>query len=41
VTSRAIDTDGNIQPAMTDPIIATKRTYWESNGQISRRVKIV
>ena len=41
VTSRAIDTDGNIQPAMTDPVIATKRTYWESNGQITRRVKIV
>jgi DMSO/TMAO reductase YedYZ molybdopterin-dependent catalytic subunit len=41
VTSRAIDTDGNIQPAMTDPVIATKRTYWESNGQITRRVQIV
>jgi DMSO/TMAO reductase YedYZ molybdopterin-dependent catalytic subunit len=41
VTSRAVDTDGNIQPAMTDPVIATKRTYWESNGQITRRVRIV
>jgi DMSO/TMAO reductase YedYZ molybdopterin-dependent catalytic subunit len=41
VTSRAIDTAGNIQPAMTDPVIATKRTYWESNGQITRRVQIV
>jgi DMSO/TMAO reductase YedYZ molybdopterin-dependent catalytic subunit len=41
VTSRAIDTAGNIQPAMTDPAIATKRTYWESNGQITRRVQIV
>jgi DMSO/TMAO reductase YedYZ molybdopterin-dependent catalytic subunit len=41
VTSRATDTAGNIQPAMTDPVIATKRTYWESNGQITRRVQIV
>jgi DMSO/TMAO reductase YedYZ molybdopterin-dependent catalytic subunit len=41
VTSRATDTAGNVQPAMTDPTIATKRTYWESNGQISRRVQIV
>jgi DMSO/TMAO reductase YedYZ molybdopterin-dependent catalytic subunit len=41
VTSRATDTAGNIQPAMTDPAIATKRTYWESNGQITRRVQIV
>jgi DMSO/TMAO reductase YedYZ molybdopterin-dependent catalytic subunit len=40
VTSRATDTAGNIQPAMTDPAIATKRTYWESNGQITRRVQI-
>jgi hypothetical protein len=41
ITSRAIDTAGDIQPAMTDAAIATKRTYWESNGQISRRVQIV
>jgi DMSO/TMAO reductase YedYZ molybdopterin-dependent catalytic subunit len=40
VTSRAIDTAGNIQPVVTDPVIATKRTYWESNGQITRRVQI-
>jgi DMSO/TMAO reductase YedYZ molybdopterin-dependent catalytic subunit len=40
VTSRATDTSGNIQPAMTDPQIANKRTYWESNGQITRRVRI-
>jgi DMSO/TMAO reductase YedYZ molybdopterin-dependent catalytic subunit len=38
ITSRAIDTQGNIQPAMDDPVIATKQTYWESNGQITRRV---
>ena len=40
VTSRAIDTSGNIQPAMSDPSIAKKHTYWESNGQVTRRVKI-
>jgi DMSO/TMAO reductase YedYZ molybdopterin-dependent catalytic subunit len=40
ITSRAIDTAGNIQPAPTDPQIANKRTYWESNGQITRRVSI-
>src|SRR5262249_39231320 len=38
VTSRAIDTEGNVQPAMDEPAIASKRTYWESNGQITRRI---
>ena len=38
VISRAIDTSGNVQPAMDDPRIAKKHTYWESNGQITRRV---
>ena len=40
ITSRAIDVDGNVQPAPEDPSIATKVTYWESNGQITRRVLI-
>jgi len=40
ITSRAIDVAGNVQPAPTDPSIANKRTYWESNGQITRRVQI-
>ncbi len=40
ITSRAIDTEGQIQPAMDDPRIASKHTYWESNGQITRRVRI-
>jgi len=40
ITARATDTAGNVQPAMTDPVIANKQTYWESNGQITRRVKI-
>ncbi len=40
VTSRAIDASGQIQPAMDDPWIAKKKTYWESNGQVTRRIKI-
>jgi hypothetical protein len=38
--SRAVDTAGNIQPAMDDPRIAKKRTYWESNGQVTRRIRL-
>ena len=41
ITSRAIDRAGHVQPAMSDPVIANKRTYWESNGQIMRRIRIV
>lgn len=41
ITSRAIDTAGQVQPAMDDPVIANKHTYWESNGQVSRRIAIV
>jgi hypothetical protein len=40
VTSRAIDTAGKMQPTTDDPLIATKKTYWESNGQITRRFKV-
>ncbi len=40
VTSRAIDSDGNIQPAPDDPFLAGKVTYWESNGQITRHVTV-
>jgi hypothetical protein len=40
VTSRAFDGDGNVQPAPDDPFLSAKHTYWESNGQITRRVKI-
>ena len=40
ITSRAIGTDGAIQPAPSDPVIADKHTYWESNGQITRHVAI-
>ena len=40
ITSRAIDTAGNVQPAMDDPRIATMITGWERNGQITRQVRI-
>jgi DMSO/TMAO reductase YedYZ molybdopterin-dependent catalytic subunit len=40
VTSRAIDKSGKVQPAMDDPLIANKKTYWESNGQITRHIAI-
>ena len=40
VTSRAIDKNGQIQPAMDDPWITKKHTYWESNGQITRHIGI-
>jgi len=40
IRSRASDIDGNVQPAPDDPFLASKRTYWESNGQITRRVSI-
>jgi DMSO/TMAO reductase YedYZ molybdopterin-dependent catalytic subunit len=40
VRSRAIDLEGNLQPSPDDPFLASKRTFWESNGQIVRRVMI-
>ena len=40
VVSRAIDTKGNIQPAGDSDYITGKHTYWESNGQVVRRVNI-
>ena len=40
VTSRAFDADGNLQPPPDDPFFASRRTYWEDNGQITRRVTI-
>ena len=40
ITSRAIDSAGSVQPAMDDPLIANKKTYWESNGQITRHIRI-
>ncbi len=40
VTSRAFDVDGNMQPPPDDPFLASRRTYWESNGHITRHVLI-
>jgi DMSO/TMAO reductase YedYZ molybdopterin-dependent catalytic subunit len=40
ITSRAVGTSGNVQPAPDDPVIANKHTYWESNGQVTRQVRI-
>ncbi|MDE2662351.1 MAG: sulfite oxidase [Gemmatimonadota bacterium] len=40
IVSRAIDADGNVQPAADDPMLVNKRTYWESNGQLTRDIVI-
>jgi DMSO/TMAO reductase YedYZ molybdopterin-dependent catalytic subunit len=40
IRSRAFDVNGKMQPAPDDPHLASKVTYWESNGQITRRVRI-
>jgi DMSO/TMAO reductase YedYZ molybdopterin-dependent catalytic subunit len=40
VTSRAYDHAGNLQPPPDDPFLASRRTFWENNGQITRRVQI-
>ena len=40
ITTRATDAAGVVQPAPDDPFIANKKTYWESNGQITRHVQI-
>ncbi|MDQ1468947.1 MAG: hypothetical protein QOJ99_427 [Bryobacterales bacterium] len=40
IRSRAFEIGGSVQPAPDDPFLASRRTFWESNGQITRRVKI-
>jgi hypothetical protein len=40
VRSRAFDDHGNVQPPPQDAYLASRRTYWENNGQITRRVLI-
>ena len=40
ITSRAVDAQGQVQPAMDAPSIAKKKTYWESNGQVTRQIRI-
>jgi DMSO/TMAO reductase YedYZ molybdopterin-dependent catalytic subunit len=40
ITSRAFDFEGNVQPPPEDPYLASRVTYWENNGQITRTVLI-
>lgn len=40
LVSRAIDVEGRIQPAADDPAIRLKKTYWESNQQVVRRIRV-
>ena len=40
VVSRAVDISGNVQPAADSDYITGKHTYWESNGQIVRKIHI-
>lgn len=40
VRSRAFDLEGNAQPQPTDAVVAGRRTFWENNGLITRRVRI-
>ena len=40
IRSRAYDKDGNVQPTPQDPSILSRRTIWENNAQITRRVLI-
>jgi DMSO/TMAO reductase YedYZ molybdopterin-dependent catalytic subunit len=40
ITSRAYDKDGNVQPSPDDPYVASRRTFWENNGYITRHVLI-
>lgn len=40
IVSRATDAEGRSQPTADDPIIKLKKTYWESNHQWVRRLKV-
>ncbi len=40
IVSRAIDTKGNIQPAADSDYITGKHTYYESHGQVIRKIVI-
>jgi DMSO/TMAO reductase YedYZ molybdopterin-dependent catalytic subunit len=40
IRSRAFDTEGNVQPAPDAPVVASRRTFWENNAYITRRVRI-
>jgi DMSO/TMAO reductase YedYZ molybdopterin-dependent catalytic subunit len=40
IASRVTDVTGAVQPPPDDPFLASRRTYWENNGQITRYVTI-
>ncbi|MET0966410.1 MAG: molybdopterin-dependent oxidoreductase [Nakamurella sp.] len=40
IRSRVFGDHGVVQPAPDDPYLASRRTYWENNGQITRTVLI-
>jgi DMSO/TMAO reductase YedYZ molybdopterin-dependent catalytic subunit len=40
IRSRVSGDHGTIQPDPDDPFLASRRTYWENNGQVTRTVKI-
>ena len=39
ITSRGVTAAGTVQPAPDDPYLAGKKTYWESNGQVTRTIR--
>jgi len=41
ITSRAISASGTVQPAPDDPFLKRKHTYWEANGQVTRKIQTV
>jgi len=41
IRSRVFGNHGAVQPTPEDPYLASRRTYWENNGQITRTVDIV
>ena len=40
LVSRALDARGHVQPAPEDDVIRLKKTYWEANQQIRRRIRL-
>ena len=40
LVSRCVDVNGRAQPAQSDESIRLKRTYWEANQQVRRRIKV-
>lgn len=40
VVSRAISSSGAVQPAPNDPYLQKKRTYWETNAQVTKTFRV-